>query len=77
MPPSRGRDGFEIQNNGKFLLLATGPTDRSESHEGHWDREGSSSIQVKFPNPANNRHFEILEVTSQLLRIRPLTNRNR
>ena len=35
--PSRGRDGFEIKENGEFILYIMGPTDRPEKIFGKWD----------------------------------------
>ena len=35
-PQSRGRDGFEIKENGEFILHIVGPTDKSEKIFGNF-----------------------------------------
>ena len=35
-PQSRGRDGFELRENGEFILYVTGPTDKSEKILGNF-----------------------------------------
>lgn len=46
-PPSRGRDGFEIKENGEFILYIMGPTDRPEKMFG------------KFTIDSNKLHIEL------------------
>jgi hypothetical protein len=69
-PPARGRDGFEVRQDGEFRLLSPGPADRSESIEGRWRRAGKAKIRVEFPTPQYNRDILILEATPELLRIK-------
>lgn len=37
-PPSRGRDGFSITEDGSFVEYRIGPTDRLDTHQGEWER---------------------------------------
>lgn len=45
-PPARGRDGFEIKKDGKFIQYRIGPTDRTEKVYGHWKTRGKDKILV-------------------------------
>ena len=46
-PPSRGRDGFEIKENGEFILSFPGPTDRSEKTIGNFTID-SNKLNVEL-----------------------------
>ena len=46
-PPSRGRDGFEIRENGEFILSFPGPTDRSEKTFGNFTID-SNKLNVEL-----------------------------
>jgi hypothetical protein len=39
-PPARGREGFELRDDGSGVELRPGPTDRPEQVEGSWELEG-------------------------------------
>jgi hypothetical protein len=47
-PPSRGREGFEIKQNGEFILYRIAPTDGLRKLTGHWKSEGKNKIIVSF-----------------------------
>jgi hypothetical protein len=72
LPPSRGRDGFEIRPNGEFILFGPSGSDRSRKVFGRWAVGEGSSIRVSFPDSDLNRVLFISEVTPGLLRIRRL-----
>jgi hypothetical protein len=46
-PPSRGRDGFEIKENGEFVLSIMGPTDRPEKIVGNFTKD-SNKLNVEL-----------------------------
>lgn len=46
-PPSRGRDGFEIRENGEFVLSFPGSTDRSEKTFGKFTID-SNKLNVEL-----------------------------
>lgn len=62
-PPSRGRDGFELKENGEFIRYGVGATDKQEAVVGRWIPEGENKIQVFFDNQ-NNQSFIIDLVSS-------------
>lgn len=70
-PPSRGRDGFELKENGEFIRYGVGATDKQEAVVGTWIAEGENKIQVSF-DPQNNQSFTIDIVSSDenVLKIR-------
>ena len=48
-PLSRGRSGFEICKNGKFVVLEAGADDKPINYEGQWIYDkNSNSIEVSF-----------------------------
>jgi hypothetical protein len=59
-PPSRGRRGFEIKENGQFILHDIGPTDRPIKIIGTFDVESPGKIRV---------HLEDKRLSSFTLRI--------
>ena len=50
-PLSRGREGFEIKDNGEFIKYSIAPDDRSKKVVGHWKPEGPDKILVYFDDP--------------------------
>ncbi|MCB9235786.1 MAG: hypothetical protein H6581_29330 [Bacteroidia bacterium] len=48
-PPSRGREGFELKEDGQFIHTRIGATDRPTPVEGKWEAKGKNEIQVSFP----------------------------
>jgi hypothetical protein len=68
-PPARGRDGFEICADGKFILLGPGGNDRSSSVTGHWTHSKNWTLRVIFANNDLNREIHIVDLEPQLLRI--------
>jgi hypothetical protein len=69
-PLSRGRDGFEIESNGEFVLFAMGPAERGEKILGHWEQVSNREIRVKFvDNKRKARVLRVLSVTEDVLRL--------
>jgi hypothetical protein len=69
-PPSRGREGFDIRKDGSFTLLGPGRSDRSAAIAGHWVRSRDGILVVTFEEIYLNRRIQIIEVDSQVLRIK-------
>jgi len=46
-PPSRGRDGFEIKENGEFILHISGATDKREKISGNFKLD-SNNLNIEL-----------------------------
>ena len=69
-PPARGRQGFEIKQNGEFVQYRIGPTDRLEKFAGHWKAEGKGKIIAYFENnKVVSYTINIISCTNDLLEI--------
>jgi hypothetical protein len=55
-PPSRGRDAFEIKDNGEFILYITGPTDRAEKIFGKFTIE-SNKLHIELTSKIQKSYF--------------------
>ncbi len=72
-PPSRGRQGFELQSDGKLVEIGIGPADRSTRSQGHWRLTGDKTLEFTRPSPAaaaapaQPRSFQIEECDGQRL----------
>jgi hypothetical protein len=49
-PPSRGRDKFEIKENGTFVIHSVGRSDRLNEIAAHWKKLDKSTIRVEPDN---------------------------
>jgi hypothetical protein len=56
-PRSRGRDSFEIRENGEVILHKIGPTDRSEEVKGTFTFD-SNNLKIN-PKTGNSESFTI------------------
>jgi len=76
LPPARGRDGIEFRPDGTFADLRPGPTDAPVASVGRWTAAaGGRRLALAYPPgsrattaPAG---YEIVEVTTEILRLRP------
>jgi hypothetical protein len=48
LPPSRGREGFEIKKSGEFVRYSIGPDDRSKKIIGHFSVQDSNKLHIRF-----------------------------
>ena len=62
-PPSRGRWGFEIKEDGKFILHSTGPDDRPVEFQGYWKTEGKDKIIGYFEKDGKTQQWIINIIT--------------
>lgn len=70
-PPSRGRTGFALEQNGTFRLYSIAPTDGLEEHTGHWELLKDNLLQVTFPDKENeNFTLELMLVTAEIVKVR-------
>jgi Pregnancy-associated plasma protein-A len=49
-PPSRGRKGFEIKENGEFIEYTIAPSDGLHKEVGHWQAEEPTKAKVYLEN---------------------------
>jgi hypothetical protein len=71
-PPSFGRDGFEMHENGEFVQEDVGPADGIVRVAGRWAALGPLRVAVSFSGAAARAGFtvEIVTVDDAVLRIR-------
>ncbi|MFL6129967.1 MAG: hypothetical protein ACJ73E_12995 [Mycobacteriales bacterium] len=75
LPPSFGRDGFEMREDGTFVQEDVGPADGIERTEGRWSLSGPGSVTVSFDVGAQVRDgfsFEVVRVDEEILQRRPV-----
>lgn len=72
LPPSRGRDGFELSMDGSLVLTRPGSADRARNQIGRWRlREGGILV---FSDPTGQEMREmgyVAAVDSERMLIRP------
>lgn len=69
-PPSRGRDGFEIKEDGEFIQYGIGATDRPQKITGTWTEE-DNQIKISWENQ-NQRSYtmQVVSCEERLLKVR-------
>jgi len=76
LPPARGRAGIEFRPDGTFADLRPGPTDAPVASVGRWSAASTSRLTLTYPPEARSATsptgYEIVEVTRDILRLRPL-----
>ena len=65
-PQSRGRDGFEIRENGEFILYITGPTDKPEKILGNFTID-SNKVNIELALIQKSSTMTILSCEENLL----------
>jgi hypothetical protein len=69
-PPSFGRDGMELRPDGTFVQDDIGPADGTVQTPGRWTHQGPGQLAVRFDGAREDYAFTIVNVESDLLRIR-------
>ncbi|MFT2008907.1 hypothetical protein ACMA1I_09555 [Pontibacter sp. 13R65] len=72
-PPSRGRTGFAIENNGVFKEYLIAPTDGLEEHVGQWTHGEKKELQIRFPGekPAVQDYtLDIISIKDKVLKVK-------
>ena len=67
-PPSRGREGFEIREDGVYIRHAIGRADYPEQFEGSWEMSEEDELIVTLPKQPPFE-LKILSVTEEMLKI--------
>jgi hypothetical protein len=70
-PASRGRTGFEMSHDGRFIQDDIGPGDGKVQVSGRWTVAGPRRIAVSFPGTARSGYsLEVLAVDESVFRCR-------
>jgi hypothetical protein len=70
LPPSFGRDGFEMYANGTFIQQDIGPADGIVQVPGRWALLGLDRVAAFFDGARPDYSFDVLEVNDSVLRRR-------
>lgn len=72
-PPSRGRRGFEIKEDGQFIQYGIAPDDRPKRNEGRWFSEGTNTLRIDFAaNRTKHYKIKIVSCDNDTLKIQRL-----
>lgn len=73
-PPSRGREGFRMEQDSTFLFYAIAPTDGIQMHKGHWKVEDGLIVArfVEGKAPVTAIAFQVLSLEEGVLKIKEL-----
>ncbi|MBD2099963.1 hypothetical protein [Leptolyngbya sp. FACHB-261] len=69
-PPARGREGFEFRENGEFINLGIGPTDRRQASSGRWTLKQPGVVEIDLPGQQASYQLIIVECNEQVLKVR-------
>lgn len=70
-PPSRGRKGFEIHEDGRFVELAISPGDGTLEHQGQWSQEEGTEPQLTVHLEDGTSYvLELVDIEQELLKVR-------
>ena len=74
-PLARGREGFELKENGNFVLHRIGPADGTEPITGTWKSTSKNTIQVSFNNDGMAPYtIQLIHITDSLLTLKKIIN---
>lgn len=69
-PPARGREGFEIKENGEFILHGIAPSDGTIMVKGTWKLSEDKIIHAAFNSEDQEpMSFRIISIEEDLLKI--------
>lgn len=69
-PPSRGRQAFEIRENGEFIRYDIAPAEGSRRRLGRWQAKAPDQIQLSFGDEARSESLAIHSCDKDVLKIR-------
>lgn len=70
-PPSRGRTGFTLEQDGVFRLYSIAPTDGLEEHKGEWKTLKPNLLRVSFPDSELiGFDLELISISEHVLKVR-------
>jgi hypothetical protein len=70
-PLSRGRNWFELRDDGSAIFFGPGPDDRSQATAGSWVVTGNDEFELRRSENAPPRCLKIVECSDSVLRLRP------
>lgn len=68
-PPARGREGFRLERDGRYVEYAIARGDGNTEKTGTWERVGPDTLEVRAGSGAAER-LQILSVTDGLLKVK-------
>ena len=75
-PPARGREGYTFAPAGQLTKLAIAPTDGTQPLPGRWRWETARILHLTLAGPPQQESsLEVVDLTSELLKIKPLQTR--
>ncbi|MEJ8802859.1 hypothetical protein [Pontibacter sp. H249] len=75
-PPSRGRTGFAVEEDGVLKQYEIAPTDGLEEHVGKWKKEDKNKLRISFESngqPEQDYLIEVVSLKDDVLKIRKTT----
>ena len=69
-PPSRGRRGFKLHQDGRAAYNGIGAVDRPETIEGRWARQDDGRIRLDLDGRVSLVSFEVISVDGEQLEVR-------
>jgi hypothetical protein len=70
-PLSRGREGFEVKEDGTFVLYNIGLADGTDTIPGTWKQTGESTLKIIFSNPDIAPYtIQIIQASDTLLTLK-------
>ncbi len=66
-PPSRGRDGFNIKQNGEIIFKTIGETDTPQLMSGNFKIINQNNLHIEFKNSSMSRVMKIISCEKDLL----------
>lgn len=70
-PLSRGRNRFELRNDGSAIFFGPGPDDRGGETSGFWIGTGNDEIELRQSENVPPRRLKIVECSETVLRLMP------
>lgn len=70
-PPSRGRIGFQFQEDGKLIYYGIARTDGTEQSSGRWTVEGTSRVRIELDNQRIQPFvLDVVSCDEEMLKVR-------
>lgn len=69
-PLSRGRNWFELRDDGSAIFFGPGPDDRSRATSGFWIATGNEELELRHSENALPRRSKIVECSDSVLRLK-------
>ena len=74
-PMARGREGFEINENGTFIFHRIAPADGIEKVNGTWKSAGENEVHIQFSNSDIAPYtLQIIQASDTLLTLKKISH---